>query len=229
MIATNGIFEVYLENGAKKTIAGALDWPGWTRISKDEASALQALVDYGPRYAAAMKLNRIDFTPPSSTDTLRVVERLQGGVETDFGAPGLAPAADEQPIDEAELARLQRILEASWMALDAAIRAAQGKELRKGPRGGGRGLESIHQHVVESAAAYLRRLVYKLEPQDGESLADQQKRVRLAALEALAASARGEVPAQGPRGGKVWSGRYFTRRFVWHILDHTWEIEDRIL
>jgi hypothetical protein len=43
-------------------------------------------------------------------------------------------------------------------------------------------------------------------------------------LEALAASARGEVP----RGGKRWMGRYFVRREAWHVLDHTCEIEERI-
>lgn len=225
----NHTFAVYLEAGVKKTYASAIEWPGWSRSGRDETSALQALVAYAPRYAAAMKLNKIDFPLPNSTDAMIIVERLQGGPETDFGVPGMGSAADEQPIDEAELARLQRVIEASWMALDAAVLAAQGKELRKGPRGGGRELESIHRHVVESAAGYLRRLVYKVDLQEGESLADQQKRVRLAVLEALAASARGEVPAQGPRGGKVWSGRYFTRRFIWHILDHAWEIEDRIL
>lgn len=229
MTASDERFEVYLEIGVKKTIAGAVEWPGWTRIAQDEASALQALVDYGPRYAAAMKLDRIDFTPPESVEALKVVERLKGGTATDFGVPEQAPAADERPIDEAELARLQRITEASWMALDTAILAAQGKELRKGPRGGGREVEQIQRHVVESAAGYLRRLVYKLDLPEGESLANQQARVRLAVIEALALSAHGEVPAQGPRGGKVWSGRYFTRRSVWHILDHAWEIEDRIL
>ena len=37
------------------------------------------------------------------------------------------------------------------------------------------------------------------------------------------------LPEKGPRGGAIWKPRYFVRRVVWHILDHTWEIEDRIL
>jgi hypothetical protein len=48
-------------------------------------------------------------------------------------------------------------------------------------------------------------------------------------LDALEASARGEIPARGPRGGRRWSPRYFVRRATWHILDHVWEIEDRML
>jgi hypothetical protein len=35
------------------------------------------------------------------------------------------------------------------------------------------------------------------------------------------------LPAAGPRGGKIWSVRYFVRRTAWHALDHAWEIEDR--
>jgi hypothetical protein len=45
---------------------------------------------------------------------------------------------------------------------------------------------------------------------------------------AALAAAAGEVPAQGPRGGTRWPPRYFARRAAWHILDHVWEIEDRI-
>ena len=39
---------IYLEVGQKKTFAGALDWPGWCRSGRDEASAL---AEYAPRYA----------------------------------------------------------------------------------------------------------------------------------------------------------------------------------
>ncbi len=43
-------FDVYLEIGKKRTIAGAIEWPGWCRVGRDEDTALQALFDYGPRY-----------------------------------------------------------------------------------------------------------------------------------------------------------------------------------
>ena len=46
--------EVFVETGKKKTFAGAVDWPGWCRGGRDEAGALQALVDYGPRYARVL-------------------------------------------------------------------------------------------------------------------------------------------------------------------------------
>jgi hypothetical protein len=48
-------------------------------------------------------------------------------------------------------------------------------------------------------------------------------------LGTLGPAARREVPPQGPRGGSRWTPRYFVRRAAWHILDHAWEIEDRVL
>jgi hypothetical protein len=45
---------------------------------------------------------------------------------------------------------------------------------------------------------------------------------------ALAVAASGEMPETGPRGGALWKPRYFVRRSAWHILDHAWEIEDRL-
>jgi hypothetical protein len=48
---------VYLEVGAKRTIAGALSWPGWYRVARDEAGALQTLVEYTPRYERLVLAN----------------------------------------------------------------------------------------------------------------------------------------------------------------------------
>jgi hypothetical protein len=43
--------DVYLELGAKRVFAGAIEWPGWCRSAKTEEQALEALVTYAPRYA----------------------------------------------------------------------------------------------------------------------------------------------------------------------------------
>ena len=53
--------------------------------------------------------------------------------------------------------------------------------------------------------------------------------LRQLALDGLAAGMRGELPASGPRGGKIWSPRFFARYVAWHTLDHAWEIEDRAI
>ena len=46
--------EVFVESGKKRTFAGAVYWPGWCRAGRDEAGALRALVEYGPRYARVL-------------------------------------------------------------------------------------------------------------------------------------------------------------------------------
>lgn len=227
MVGSANTIDVYIESGKKRTFAGAIDWPGWCRVGRDESAALQALLDYGPRYARALSSAKLGFDAPADTSAFAVVERLGGSTTTDFGAPDIAPSGDARPVDDDELRRFEKLLRACWHALDSAARAASGKQLRTGPRGGGRDVDAIVRHVLGAEAGYLRRLAWKLEKRETEQLGEQIDRTRQAVLGALAAAARGETPARGPRGGAIWTPRYFVRRVAWHVLDHTWEIEDR--
>jgi hypothetical protein len=153
---------------------------------------------------------------------------LQGGASTDFGAPEVPTEAEKKPVNEEELERFKKLLLACWRAFDRAIQQAKGKELRTGPRGGGRDLEKIMGHVIGADQAYLRRLAWKPQKAEEMNLEEEIKQTREAILSALEVAANGEVPEQGPRGGKIWPPRYFVRRVAWHVLDHVWEIEDRI-
>ena len=213
---------IYLEVGTRRTFAAAIDWPGWCRVGKDEANALQALFDYGPRYADIVRPARLGFRAPKEISAFVVVERLKGNTTTDFGAPDMAPASDSQLLDDAELRRLQKILKACWRAFDAIAEKADGKTLSTGPRGGGRLLDGIVEHVLGSEKGYLSQLGGKTPGPDSAEI------TRQAILETLKASAHGEIAEYGPRGGKRWSPRYFVRREAWHVLDHVWEIEDRL-
>jgi hypothetical protein len=221
--------EVYLEIGKKRVFAAAIEWPGWCRSGRDETSALQALCDYGSRYAGVLRYAKLEFQPPADGSAFSVTERLEGDGTTDFGAPGKAPSSDLRPVDEAALRRFRDLLKACWQAYDVAAQAALGKELRKGPRGGGRELEGITRHVLGAEAAYLGKLGWKPGKGEGGGLDEELRRTRQAVLDGLAAAAHGEIPAQGPRGSTHWTPRYFVRRSAWHVLDHAWEIEDRIL
>ena len=42
-------------------------------------------------------------------------------------------------------------------------------------------------------------------------------------------AAHGQVPERGPRSGSIGTSRYFVRRVAWHLLDRTWEIENRAM
>jgi hypothetical protein len=217
------MIDIYLEIGGKRTFACASGWPGWSRSGQDEAAAMQALLDYAPRYARAIRSARLGFRAPKRLADFTVAERLSGNSATDFGAPSLIPTIDAAPVSQADLSRPQAILRACWRAFDAAVEAAQGKPLLKGPRGGGRDLAKMVEHVQGAEAAYLSKLGWKLERGAGNDMYHLRQQI----LKALPVAARGELPKRGPRGGLHWPLRYYVRRAAWHLLDHAWEIEDR--
>jgi hypothetical protein len=229
MARSSGDIDVYLVVGKKRTFACAVDWPGWCRGGSDEETALQAFCDYGPRYAQVLGGTRLGFRAPDDVAAFNVTERLEGTASTDFGVPDVGPSNDKEPVEEAELRRFQSLLKACWRAFDEAVKEATGKELRKGPRGGGRELDGVIEHVMGADASYLSSLGWKVEPSEGADTDIELDRTRQAILEGLAASARGEIAAKGPRGGVRWTPRYFVRRVAWHALDHVWEIEDRVM
>jgi hypothetical protein len=217
---------VYLEQGEKRTFAGALDWPGWSRKGRNESEALAALLEYGSRYGAILSGTRLGFVAPKELSQLTVVERLIGNATTDFGAPGVPPTADrERGCDAATLRRFEKILTAGWQAFDHAVESARGKTLATGPRGGGRSLDAIVSHVVDADAGYLSGVGWKAPKptEPGARLAETRKAI----LAAVKASAAGEIPPKGPRGGERWTARYFVRRVAWHVIAHVWEIERR--
>lgn len=221
------MIELYIEHTPKRAFASALKWPGWARSGRDEAAAIEALLRSASRYATILHASGIDFTLPTTQADFVIVERLSGDSATEFGVLATPPGADAQPLDEGELARLQGLLDAYWAAFDAAVAAAQGVDLRKGPRGGGRELDKIVEHVVGAEGGYLSHLAWKWNKPQSDNPYDLLAPTRQAVHEGLAAAARGQTPSQGPRGGRVWPPRYFVRRLAWHLLDHLWEIEDR--
>ena len=198
---------VYLEAGAKKVFAAAVDWPGWCRAGKTEDAALEALAAYVDRYRPVAEEAGVRF-PKSAADSFDVVERVKGDATTDFGAPSKSIAADATPLTKAQAERLASLVEATWTVFDKVVKASPA-ELRKGPRGGGRDRDKMVAHVVEAEAAYFRKVGVK----DG----------RDAFLDALRAARQ----PQPELTTKTWPWRYAARRVAWHVLDHAWEMEDR--
>ena len=206
---------VYLEVGKRRVFASAADWPGWTRSGKDEKSALEALAAAAPRYAQAAKAARIAFAAGSTFD---VVERLPGDATTEFGAPGAIAKAESRRLTKKEAGRLSALVAASWTVLDRVLDKAPAS-LRKGPRGGGRDLDAIVEHVLGAEVAYARKLGLRLQqPAAGDAVAVREHR------NALVAGLRAGTKGVTERG---WPARYAARRMAWHVLDHAWEIEDR--
>ena len=220
---------VYLEAGAKRTFAAAVEWPGWCRGGRREDDALAGLLAYGARYRAALSAAGAgaDLALPADVADLEVVERIAGDATTDFGAPGAAPSADDRPLDARELDRQCSLLGAAWVAFDTAVVAGTGIELRSGPRGGGRSLDAIVEHVRDAEAAYLSRLGARIAPLGRGDRAAEFALLRDTVRDTLRARADGGPIERPSRARSLWSPRYFVRRAAWHVLDHAWEIEDR--
>jgi hypothetical protein len=209
---------VYIEAGAKRTFACALDWPGWCRSGKTEPQALEALAAYAPRYAVVTGAAGLE-PPGGDVSDLEVVERLQGKSATDFGVPEAQSARDFEPLTTGQAERLASLVEASWKVFDRVVKGAPA-ELRKGPRGGGRDRDKIVAHVLGAESGYVRRIGLRLSEPSGDDRA-AVKEFRRAILEVL------RDPSGGRKDEKGWPLPYAARRIAWHALDHAWEIEDR--
>lgn len=220
--------KVAIESVKRRTFAIAYEWPGWARSGRDEASAIQTLLDYGPRYAAVFQSTSFSFVPPDNAKSFEVIERLEGNSTTNFGAPAILLRNDDDPVNDDELARFQTMLTESWRTFDHALAVSEGIELRKGPRGGGRDQQKMLAHVIMADENYLAKLGWKYAKVDGVTPVASLPLLREAIIEGLKASVHGEIPRKGPRGGLRWTPRFFVRRVIWHILDHAWEIEDRM-
>ena len=212
---------VVLEVAARRSFASALDWPGWSRSGRSPGEALEQLVGYGTRYARIAKSAKVELTAPTTTRDLEVVERLRGGSGTEFGVPSTSADAESAVFTASDLDRLIRLLKAGWRAFDRAAGAAEGPQLRLGPRGGGRQAPAMVEHVREAEAAYLHQLGRKTDP--SSSMDD----LRRAFVEALRLRAT-DVPLPEPNKVRSpWQPAYAIRRSAWHAVDHAWEIEDR--
>ena len=195
---------VYIEAGAKRAFASAADWPGWCRAGRDEASALENLAAYAPRYAKVAQLARVEF--PKDALRFDVVERLVGNATTDFGAPGIPARSETKPMTAADTQRMVALAEACWKYLDN-VRAKAPPELRKGPRGGGRDRDKMFEHVLGAELEYAKAIGLRLKQPD-----------RRALLESFS----------NPNRKEKWPVAYAVRRTAWHALDHAGEMEDRI-
>jgi hypothetical protein len=221
--------EIYLETGTKKTFACAIRWPGWCRSGSNEETAIQTLLRYGPRYQAIVAWSNLGFTLPGAVGDFMVIDRIEGNYATDYGVPDLPIARDYTPLSQDEVLHYTEVLKAAWLAFDEAAKKAHGKQLRKGPRGGGRELDQIINHVTMAERGYLRQLGYAPVAIGDEPIEQKAEIIHGAVLDGIQAAVHGQVATEGPRGGKRWPLAYFFRRISWHVIDHTWEIEDRLI
>ena len=151
------------------------------------------------------------------------MERIKGDATTDFGAPGAITAGDRRQLSDTELDEALAQLDAAWKAFERTAEQKRGAALAPaGPRGGGRSLEKMVDHVREADEGYTSAIGGKSKPAGNEWSVVQD-----AFITAVKARNAGELPDFGPLGGERWPALFAMRRSAWHSLDHAWELEDR--
>lgn len=216
---------VCLEVTSKQAFASALDWPGWCRAGRDEAAALQALAGHAGRYARVAEKAGAGFPSVVAFD---VVERVSGGPTTAFAAPEcrrpfpqVTVEADRGSVTTGAARRLAGLLSAAWATFDE-IAAASPAELRKGPRGGGRDRDALIDHVIAAGRAYARKLGVKRRQPAAHDIEAVEE------VCTAGAAVVGEPSTRSPVGPDGWTTRYAARRIAWHVLEHGWEMQDRV-
>lgn len=213
------------EHGTKdqKSVAFALDWPGWSRGAKTADVALATLESYRDRYrrvAATAGLTK-EFDAAGS---LRVTEDKVGTGSTDFWGISFSPASSEtDPMDGQDLERKITLLRACWSYFDD-VAARVSPEMRKGSRGGGRDRDEIIGHTIRvESLDFAKRLGLRI-PEGAALKKKGLLEYREAYVHAMSAYNTGE----GKRM-RTWTLPFLIRHSAFHVMDHAWEMEDKDL
>jgi hypothetical protein len=207
----------------KKTVAFAVDWPGWSRGAKTAEQALELLESYRERYrpvaVAAGLLDEFD-----AAGRLEVVAEEVGPGSTDFWGISFAPSGCEsEPVEDSELDRKVGLLRACWEFFDE-VASRVSPEMRKGPRGGGRDRDQIIGHTIRTESLdFAKRLGLRV-PEDGPLTPKGLRDYR----ESYVATMRAYNAGEGKRI-RSWNLPFLIRHSAFHTMDHAWEMEDKDL
>ena len=207
----------------KKWVAVAIDWPGLERSGQDEDQAIEKLRSYLPRYLPVAKRARLGKELSTQTK-VKIVERYRGVGSTDFWGISFAPSSiDRLPMDTPVFERHVKLLRAAWAEFDA-VAARVSSELRPGPRGGGRDRQRIVRHVLGNEGLATSPSGSRCRPSSTTcSLRSASPPI------ATASSTRCVTGTPKESRSVNWTIPYLLRHSAYHVLDHTWEMEDRDL
>ena len=208
----------------KRSVAFALDWPGWSRGAKTASLALDTLEASRERYRPVAALAGLagDF---DAAGPLEVVEDKVGTGSVDFWGISFSPSSAEMgPMTEAELERGIALVRACWAFFDD-VAARVSPEMRKGPRGGGRDRDRIIRHTIRTESEDFARQVGLRVPEYGAMEPGALGPYREDYVAAMRAYNAGEVTKRM----RSWTLPFLVRHTAFHALDHAWEMEDKDL
>jgi hypothetical protein len=208
----------------KRSVAFALDWPGWNRGAKTGELAVETLEAYRGRYRPIADLAGLahDF---DAAGPLEIVEERVGTGSVDFWGISFSPSSTEHgPLGEAELERAITLLQAAWAYFDA-VGARVSPEMRKGPRGGGRDRNRIIRHTIRTESEDFAKQVGLKIPEEAALTPEGLRQHRLNYVAAMRAYNAGEIEKRM----RSWTLPFLIRHSAFHTLDHAWEMEDKDL
>jgi hypothetical protein len=217
---------VVVERGPKnnKSVAYAVDWPGWSRGAKTPELALATLAAYRERYrpvaVAAGLADEFD-----AAGDFEVIEDHVGPGSTDFWGISFAPSSVEtEPMSATELDRKLALLQACWGYFDD-VAARVSSEMQKGPRGGGRDRDRIIRHTIRTESEDFAKKVGLRVPEEGALAPAALSAYRVDYLAAIRAYNAGD----GKRMQGSWNLPFLVRHSGYHSMDHAWEMVDKDL
>jgi hypothetical protein len=208
----------------KRSVAFALDWPGWNRGAKSADLALETLESYRERYRPVADLAGMarEF---DAAGLLEVVEDRVGPGSVDFwGISFSASSTEHGPLSDAEFDRKIKLLQAAWAYFDG-VAARVSPEMRKSPRGGGRDRNRIIRHTIRTKSEDFAKQVGLRIPEEAALSPDGLRQHRTSYVAAMRAYNAGEVE----RRMRSWTLPFLIRHSAFHTLDHAWEMEDKDL
>ncbi len=215
-----------LESGpkAKRFVAFALDWPGWSRGAKGGDLALETLESYRERYRPIAQIAGMagEF---EAAGPLEITEERVGTGSTDFWGISFSPSSTEHgPMTDSEFDRAITLLRSCWEFFDG-VAARVSPEMRRGPRGGGRDRDRIIRHTIRNESEEFAKQVGIRIPEEAALSPDGLRQHRQDYVIAMRAYNAGEVT----RKMRSWTLPFLIRHSAFHTLDHAWEMEDKDL
>src|SRR6185503_9502927 len=174
------------------------------------------------RYLPVAKRVRLGSQLTTQT-RVDIIGRYPGTGSTDFWGISFAPSPlDRVPFDAPMFDRRAGLLRAAWAEFDETAGRVSA-DLRPGVRGGGRSRDQIVRHILANEGGdFSKRVGAKSEMEDLQTPAEiAHHRDRF--VEAMRA-----WYAEGKPLGN-WTVPYLLRHTAYHVLDHTWEMQDRDL
>lgn len=202
--------------------AWVLDLPGCFASGSDEAAAIGALPAAIDRYLAIVGTAGA-AVPPRPAGGIEVIERFHGSWQGTYEVNAFF-AMDAPPVSERGVTFAQAMLTATRRCLLAAADRAPGR------RTDGRTVDEILHHVANAEWFYGSRLEVDPEAVRTYGLGDEtDPRKRLDLVRAWALPRIAALPSLGDlertHGGERWTPRKVIRRYIYHELDHVWELE----